>query len=72
MVELGIPRTLGPGDRLSIRESLSERVTTSSNQRQMRWKRLLKQLASPTHREIMPSTGGEACATVPSVEKGHH
>ena len=58
MVELGAPRTLGPGDRLNIRQALSERVTTSSNQRQMKWKRLLKQLASPIHRETMPSTSG--------------
>ena len=31
--------------------------TTSSNQRQMRWKRQLRPQASTIHRETMPSTG---------------
>ena len=59
MVELGTRWTFKPGDRLSIMEQPKWSLlgTTSSNQRQMRWKRQLRQQASTIHRETLPSTG---------------
>ena len=65
-----------PTDRRARRsfehqKSLSGRVATSSNQQQMRWQRLLRQLASSTQRETMPSTGKQACVATPLTERGH-
>ena len=59
MVELGTRWTFKPGDRLSIMEQPNWSLlgTTSSNRRQMRWKRQLRQQASTIHRETLPSAG---------------